>query len=84
MGQYAVLLLIAIATIALTYLCCLRPMRHHDSGASSTCCASNSPDASTANEIAALSREIEALRQSMGDPAEAAHRGGAGQADIPN
>lgn len=71
MGEYAVPLVVAIAAIALTYVFCLRPMRRHSGGASGGCCAPNSPDSATTNEISALRREIEVLRQSMADPADA-------------
>ena len=84
MGEYALPLLVAVASIALMYVCCLRPMRRHAGVDSSACCAPSSPDASTADEIAALSREIEALRQSMSDPADVGTPRGTGQADIPN
>lgn len=84
MGAYAVPVLVAVASIALMYVCCWRPIRRHARGESSACCAPSSSDASTANEIAALSAEIEALRQSMADPADAGHSRAASQADIPN
>lgn len=84
MGEYAVPLLVAVASLALVYGCCMRPMRHHAAGESSACCAPGSQEASTANEIAALSREIEVLRQSMANPSELGQRQKTGQADIPN
>ena len=84
MGQYAGPLLIAVAAIALTYFFCLRPMRRQAGGSSSACCLPSRPDAASANEIKALSREIEALRQSMADPADAGPSDRVGQADITN
>lgn len=84
MGEYAVPLLIAVAAITLTYAFCLRPMRRQSGGSSSACCAPSRPDAASADEIAALSQEIQALRQSMTDPAEAGPPHRTGQPDITN
>ena len=84
MGEYAVPLLVAAAAFGLTYVFCLRPMRRHADGASSACCAPSGGNAATGYEIAALRREIEALCQSMADPAEARPSRASGQADIAN
>lgn len=84
MGEYAVPLLVAAAVFGLTYLFCLRPMRHHAGDASSGCCAPSRGNDNTDGEIAALSREIEALRRSMADPAEAGPSQATDQADIPS
>ena len=83
MGAYAVPLLIAVASITLTYVFCLRPMRRDACAASWACSATNSR-AETADEIAALSREIDALRQSMADPEDEVTSRAIRQADIPN
>lgn len=82
MGEYAVPLLVAVAWIALMYVCCLRPMRHAR-GDANACCAPSQSDPSTANEIAVLGREIEELRRSMAGPADAGCSRSASQADIP-
>lgn len=84
MGECAVTLLVAAAAIGLAYVFCLRPMRRHAGVASSGCCAPGRLDSGTTNEIAALSQEIEALRRSMADPAEAGPSRATGQADITN
>lgn len=83
MGQYAVPLMIAVA-VGLTYVCCVRPMQRHAGDASGSCCAPRRSDASTVNEIAALSEEIRALRESMADPARGGQLRDTRQADIPN
>lgn len=66
MTTYGIALLIAATSIALTWFCCIRPMRRGK--CAKTRCSGPEADAEAQAEIEALSHETAELRRAMGPP----------------
>ena len=58
-------ILITVSAFGLMYLCCIRPMRRGHGATARSCCSATNSESRGSDEIARLSREVEALRKSM-------------------
>ena len=58
-------IVITLGALGIMYYCCIRPMRRGHDATARSCCSTTDSSAGGSDELAQLSREIDALRKSM-------------------